>query len=267
MIRRNVTRTILSGAEKTHLTDTPNTDTLDFAITSSDKLYLGFRKPFASRYFAMDTLNTNPSVLSVKYWDGEAFVSVEDLIDQTRGFTKSGFVAWTNPDSNWDKKAISPISDVELYWIEISVSADMSAGTKIQGILNIFCDDELLATYYPDLINDTRWIPANQTNFLPQYVSAKDEIVTRLRQGQIIQDESQVLDVNTVAVAATHAAAWIIMNPTARGEEDRDNVKEARKAMIDSLSKVNFDFDYNNDGEISESEKGQGFRFFPRGQA
>lgn len=256
LIRRNTTRTVLSGAEKTHLTDTPSADTLAFALTTSSEFYVGFKKKFASRYFAMGVVNSVASVVTVKYWNGSSWAAVKDLIDQTVGFTKSGFISWEN-ESDWTAKNISPITDEdqELYWIQITVSVNLHANTTLQAVLNLFCDSDLLAQYYPELANDSRWLPEGQTDFLPQFVAAKDLIVSRLQRAKAIDDESQVLDVNAVALAAVHAAAYVIMRPISDTDEDRQSCKDAETEMNKELNLVPIMVDRDNSGTLDESEK------------
>ena len=265
LIRRSATRTILSGAEKTHLTDTPNADTLAFNLTTSSEFYVGFKQKFCARYFAMGAVNSVASVVTVKYWDGSTWSAVKDLIDQTVGFTKSGFISWMNED-DWTKKNISPITDEdeELYWIQITVSVNLHASTTLQAVLNLFCDDDLLAQYYPELISDSRWLPEDQTTFLSQYVAAKDLVVTRLKKGAdpLIKDESEIIDPNVVALAAVHAAAYIIRFPVAESDEDRAKLNSIREEMDNEINLISIAVDSDNSGEITDGEKqtGQYFR-------
>src|SRR5688572_3940666 len=201
MIRRNVTRTIKGSTETTFQTGTPATDTIAFALTTADKFYVGFKRPFGCRYFKMGVANTNAATLTVKFWDGSAWTAVEDLADQTSGFTTSGFISWRNP-GDWEAKALTPISDVELYWLEFTVSANLSATATLQAVLNLFCDDFTMRAYYPSIAGGTRYLPTGRTDFLEQYLAAKDMVVTRLRELRAITDEHQVLDPTSVAIAA-----------------------------------------------------------------
>lgn len=217
-----------------------------------------------SRYILLGTANTNANTIAVTYWDGDSWATVEDLIDQTSGFTTSGFISWQN-ESDWTAKALTPITDVELYWIKIVPGATLSAGTTIQAVLNLFCDDNLLRSYYPELVSDTRYLPPSRNDFMEQFVEAKNMIVNELRKDSLIQDESQILDINDVAMAAVHAAAWLIMNPIARGDDDRERVKDAWNNMVMALNKVPNMLDLNNDGTVDDSEKDAGFVFRMRG--
>lgn len=265
LIRRNITRCIKNATEVTNATDTPSSVTTTFVQQTTDAFYIGYRKPFASRHFQLGTVNSQAATLALTYWNGSAWVAVEDLVDQTIGFTQSGFIAWQNP-GNWAPYALTPITDVELYWIRIKTSANLSAGTTLASVLNLFCDDMGLQTYYPELLSDVRWLPSGAANFLAQYVAAKDMVVTRLKQDDIINDESQILDVNEVALAAVHAAAWCIINPIARSEEDREMSKTCFADFTRELNRVKFDFDLDDSGKITEAEQGNGNVYSARGR-
>lgn len=264
LIRRNTTRTIKNATETTRQTDTPSDDSVPFNLETTDKFYIGFKKPFASRYFHFSHLNETTLAIAVKYWNGSSFVPVEDLIDQTVGFTQNGFISWVNP-GDWKAKAQAPASDVELYWVELTVSDNMTDESALQAVLNLFCDDTLLRAHYPELVSDERWLPEGRTDFLEQYVAAKDLVILRLKKDKIIRDENQIVDVNEVALAATHAAAYIIMYPISRSEDDRESVAACLDAMNKALNLVPLDLDVNDDGKIDAAEENIGQIFRARG--
>jgi hypothetical protein len=265
-ILRNVTRTILNTTETTLKTDSTSADSLAFVITTSDALYVGADKPFSSRYFHFSTVNTNSISLTVKYWNGTSYVAVEDPIDQTLGFTRNGFISWQNPTTDaWESVVQSGVPVQELYWIKIEVTGATSAGTALQSITNLFCDQVLLRSYYPEIVANSRYLPPGRSDFMDQLVAAKNLVVLRLKQDGIIDDESEILDINEVAVSATHATAWIILSPIAVDEGDKERAKDAFDSFNRELNKVKLDFDYDNSGQISDTEKDTGNYFLVRG--
>ena len=255
MIYRRKLRTILNSTETTQKTDSIATDTLAFVLATSDAFYIGWPQKFAARYFAFGTLNTNSISLAVTAWDGTAWTAVDDLIDQTRGFTQNGWVSWKNL-SNWTKKALTPVDDEELFWIRVKVSGATSAGTALQAVLNLFCDDVTLAAYFPELIADTRYLPRNRTNFLEQYEAAKNMVVQKLYQAKAIKNEAMVLNPEELAVPAAHAAAYIILNGIPNPDEDlRDRKKDILDNLEFWLSDSVRSLDLDNSGEIEPEEE------------
>lgn len=256
LLNRRKLRVLNGATDITTDANSPSSGQVPLVLLTTDALYLGWHEKFASRYFQFATLNVNPTTIAVKYWNGNTFVSVEDTIDQTIGFTANGFLSWVNK-SDWSRSAIAPLVDEQLYWVKITVSADLSAGTSLQAILNLFCDDGVVRGLYPEVITDSRYLPPSRTNFLEQYITAKDLVVTRLIQKKVITDESQVIDINQVAIAAGHAAVMVIMTPIAKSEQSIAILNRARDNFEGWLSEVNFAVDGNKDGIVSEDERQQ----------
>jgi len=254
MINRRVNRTVLNATETTAKTNSINSDALSFVIASSDSFYIGFHGKFASRYFKMGVLNTNLITVAVSYWDGDSWEPVEDLVDQTLGFTVNGFIHWQNAN-NWAVQKLTPVSDVDLYWVRLKVSGSLSAFTSLQSVLNLFCDDDTMRVYYPELISDTRYLPPNRSDFLEQYLAAKDLVILRLKQRGLIQDESQVIDANQVCAASIHAAAKIILHPIASDEQTEKRKKDASDSFDNEMNELSLSVDANKDGRVTDAER------------
>lgn len=256
MINRSVTRTIYDTTETTEKTKTTDSLPLSIALTTSQYLYLGYKAPFATRYLYFSTLNTNACTLTVEYYNGTTWSVVQDLVDQTSGGTRSGFISWTNP-GNWDAHEQTPVVsstsqiDLDHYWVRIGTSANWSASTSLQAVLNIFCDDNSLRALYPELTTDTRYLPPGRSDYIEQYLAAKDLVCLRLKQKGVILDESQVIDINEVGIAATHATAFILLNPLATSDETREVARECYKCMDNQLSAVKFVVDQDADGVVT----------------
>lgn len=260
MINKRITRVILNSTEITDSVKDPG-GSQSAVLLTTDALYVGFHGQFASRYLEIGTANTNASVLSVQYWDGDSWEDVDDLSDQTsvggKTFARNGFISWTNK-TDWQKSnQTGTDADLELYWLKFTVSNDLSAGTTIASIINILSDDDLLAKMFPELISDTRYRPSGKTNFLDQHIAAKDWVVLRLKQRDMIEDESQILEPNSVSQAAVYGAACLILKPIATSPDSQVLRDTACQAFEDEIGRVTFPVDSNEDGVISDSERTQ----------
>lgn len=257
MLNRRITRTLLAGVEKTDFTASINADALALALVPASLFYIGYHAPFASRFFKMKTVNTAASVLSIKYWNGSAFVAVTDLIDQTKvagkTLAQSGFISWTNP-GDWQKSAVTGLAE-ELFWVKVEVSADLFASTELEAILNLFSDDGGLRALYPQLVNDVRWLPTGRTDFFEQHQAAKDHVVLSLKQRKLITDESQIIDINSVWNAAVHACAVAIIHPRATSDESKELLERAIAERDDALAETYLDVDQNKDGKVDQAER------------
>jgi hypothetical protein len=258
MLYRNITRTILNSTDTTEKTKTISSLPLAFNLTTADYFYIGVKAPFTTRYFHLSVPNTNACSITVEYYNGSGWRAVEDLIDQTQGFTQSGFISW-NALIDWFYSEQAPIVAVRpdpqhwLYWIRIKVSANLSATTALQSVLNLFCDDTLFQTLYPNIATSA-YYPTGQTNFLPQYLAAKDLIILRLKQKGEIKDETEVIDITEVSTAAVHATAYILLNPIARDDVKRQAAKDALESMNREIQNATLTLDRNHTGELEVPE-------------
>jgi hypothetical protein len=199
-------------------------------------------------------LNTTLVALTVEYWDGTAWQVVSDFVDQTLGLTRSGFISWTN-EKDWKKQSLTPINDVELYYIRISSNLDLDLSTSIQSIVNIYSNDDSLRSYYPELVSDTRFLPADRTNFIDQHIAAKELTVLKLKQRKLIKDEKQILDINEVATAAVHASAYLILNPIATAESLIELAERALRAFEREVAELSLSVDQDDDGVVDDWER------------
>jgi len=259
MINRDLTRTILNTTETTQSTSLIGGSALDLVLTTTDYFYVGYHGKFSTRYIEINTANTNASTMSVDYWDGTLWSPVDDLLDQTNNggktFAQSGFISWINK-TDWKKRSLTGIdTDVELFWVRISVSADLSAGTKIYSVSNLFSDDGMLSEFYPELVSDTRWLPTGQTNFLKQHHAAKNLIISKLKQRNMIEAESNIIDINPVSIASIHACSMLILTPVATTEAMLEFYNRAKEAFDSELKNININIDVNQDGVVSDFEK------------
>lgn len=264
MLYRNLLRAILNTTEATKKIQSIASDALSFVFLTTDSLYLGFPEKFATRYFVMGQVNSNAATLTVEYWTGSVWASVEDLTDETAGLTSSGWLSWKNV-SGWQKKNQSPIVNELLYWIRIKTSANFSTGTTIQAILNLFCDANSLAEFYPELVSDTRYLPPGRSTFNEQFNAGKNMVVQALIQKEMILDESQILVIDEVKIPAVHATAYCILNGIPNPSEDIvDRKTQAMKDMYFWIDQGRFSFDMNKTGDVEEQEKSVGTLFWPR---
>lgn len=259
LINRNVTRAIYNGNEVTKYTNDWNANPLAFPLTTAQELYIGSRDKFTTRHFNLATPNAAPASLTVEFWNGTTWQDVDDLLDSTEGFTQSGFISWQMAtDKQWQRRNIAPMdteTEFDLYWIRITTDANLDAGTQIQSILNLFTDDDFVRIYYPELISDARYIPEGRTDLMDIHVGARNLIVTRMKQLKKIKDESELIDINQVAIAAAHAFAVVLLKPIAVSEDNRQLLSDAKEDLASELSRTNLHVDSDNDGRISEAEK------------
>ena len=259
ILDRNKTRTILNTTETTSETGSINNSLLAFQLLGSDFFYIGFKGRFASRYFDIGTVNSNSANITVEYWNGTAWTEVEDLVDQTAGFTQSGFISWLNM-TDWQPREQDPIvSDggevLKMFYIRLSTDTSFSVGTTLESVINLYSDDDLVRNLFPEIISDDRYLPPGRTNFLEQHFEAKNRVVRRMKQKNLIEDEAQIIDINEVAEAAAWAMIIIVLSPIATSEELSLILLRAKNNFESELSRINKNVDLNEDGVVTKGEE------------
>ena len=113
-------------------------------------------------------------LLTCAYWSNVgAWTSFVDVVDETDGFSRSGFIVWENMAQNWVKKKPADISgitsyahEVELYWVKFTLADNPTAAVLIDAVKFLLSDDRYLNSVFPGIQN---YIPSGQTDFMPQH--------------------------------------------------------------------------------------------------
>jgi hypothetical protein len=226
-------------------------------VAAQDYLYIGSRLPFNNLYIKMDTLNTNPSVMTVEYWDGDTWASVVELIDETSGFTSSGYItfapdrnsSWTLDDTNYDTATITGLENITIYnmhWIRLSFSVNFSSGTKIQWLGTLLSEDNDLYAEFPDFSKTSvkTSFEAGKTSWEEQAVRASSLLVEDLIDNGIIIDAGQILIRSDYKNANVQKTAELIYS--AFGDDFVDQKAAAQAEYKRRLDKKIHRVDKNN---------------------
>ena len=158
-------------------------DSFTFTLDSTtSKLFVGFRKPITGFY--VDILNTDYTLegtLTVEYWDGSNWVSVQDLADDTLGLLRSGFILFEREQANQVENEVDSLSK---YWYRIS-SDTTRMNIDISGINMIFSDDYTMSLEQP-VINDPAF-KGSQASYVKIHASVRDEILQRFNNKDYIK--------------------------------------------------------------------------------
>jgi len=232
-------------------------------VSAEDAIYLGSPHPFNHRYIQMGTANTNSCTISVYIWNGQSWVAAVNVQDRTSGFTANGILSWTKDKNEvwgeeYSSENISDISTIKIYdcyWVKLTFSANMSAGTSLKYIGYKFCEDYDLGGEYPDLVlSDTLTaFTSGKTNWIEQEVLASEDIILALKKKRIIYSQNQIFDWTLFNRACVHKTAEIIFRSF--GDDYKDNKEDASKEFYKSFGGIDFGIDKNEDGELDVDEK------------
>ena len=140
--------------------------------STTDHLYIGFKKPFSFFYAEMSTPNTNQTIGSFEFFNGATWTPME-LVDYTLNFARSGFITWEKPNT-WQATNIDGKAG---FFIRMRPSSDFSIGTTLKGLGLVFSDDN-------DLIEEKRDIVSNDNDgesWILKHQASKKDIVQKIR--------------------------------------------------------------------------------------
>jgi len=99
-------------------------------MTSSDFLYFASPYPLEAVYIDFgSTTNTTGADPTIKYWDGDSWATLTQLVDGTNEFLETGWLAWQRPTD--EEKTQFNNTKYRAYWYQISVDATVDASTVI----------------------------------------------------------------------------------------------------------------------------------------
>ena len=241
-------------------------------VAGEDFFYIGSRLAFNSIYFKLNASNTLPTSMIIEVFDGQNWVLVNELIDETEGFSKSGNITfvpdrdsqWQVSDTNSSGQVVDGLESVKIYdkyWIRVSFTDDLDADCSLLWVGSIFSDDSDLGAEYPDLVK-TSVISAFQSGKLhweEQHVKAGEVLIQDLMINRVIMESGQMLEREDYRIASVQKVAEIIFN--AFGDDYTDQKQRAREEYQRRLSNPmkKIDTNFNGVEEKSESFSSQGW--------
>lgn len=161
-----------------------------FTTFGTDILYVGCDYEFEGLWVQLlDSLNANTATLTVAYWGptGWTSLTISDGTSVTsKTFAQSGRITWTLP-TTWERRTLNGTD--EYYWVKLTVSAALTAGTAATQMLPLRSPDGLkrVAAYlavhhiYQGLAAQAA-VPADWRAQADKYLGKAETLYARLRE-------------------------------------------------------------------------------------
>lgn len=169
-----------------------STDSVPFELTAAQSLSVGFRKAVHLFYVEMEVPNVTAAKLSGTY-ENEDGVQDLKIIDETKGFTQSGFIRFDRPEDIIE----SSVGGILKRYLTIKTDNNLAAGTKIKGIGIVFCNNQDLMGIRSNVISKLN----SGNSLITKIELARDHIIDEFNQQgkfKVIKDGSDSLSVGTV---------------------------------------------------------------------
>lgn len=234
-------------------------------VAAEDFVYIGYYKPISTVYLAMATASTTDTTLSGQYWNGLAWTDLVGYSDDSRAMQRSGFIQW---DRNQADEELTTVNGSELFWYRFTLGADTSA-CVVSGINIVFSDDEDLKK---ELFEYREFLPTNETSFLLNHVSARDEIIQNIRNnGRYKQNQNNgrnldlnafdVLNINQLNKASTYLVMANIMANVLTDPDGlfREKERYYRSKFNSAMDLFYLDLDTDDNGILNRDEELRSF--------
>lgn len=245
-------------------------------VADEDYIYIGSDLPFNHRHFVVKVANDVASVVSVELWSGNQWHSAVDVIDQTavsgKTLAQTGVISWVpERTTSWARETstenipeLDTIRIYDYYWARLSFSADLKSTTELKLIGHCFSNDLDLYAQYPDFGNTDGLtaFQAGKTTWDDQHILAAEYVIQDLREMNIIQSPSQLMEWRTFKNASVHKVAEIIFRSF--GKDFIDPLKAAQTAYKASLKIKAYNVDQNASGSLDPIERTQMSEFLTR---
>lgn len=230
-------------------------------VAAEDYLYVGLYKPFQQLYVNLKVASSTSGSFTAEYWDGSTWNNLENFLDLSQQFTRSGFLKWTKPEDDWAK---TTVNGDELYWVRFKPSADFSGTTEVQGLNILFADDKDLVNVFSKILD----MLGSLTSFVTYHQNARDDIIQAIRnKGNATKDSAKLgalkniskwdlLDASEVKQGAVYACLANIFFEVSDDVEDKwyQRHKDYLKKSADALELFYLSIDKNDDGKGTSSE-------------
>lgn len=235
---------------------------LDFEAT--DYLYIGLYKPFSTLYFELKGLSVIDTALNFEYWNGTAWIGLVNQLDDTKAFTRSGFITFDLDQDKWASKSVDAETN---YWIRIHPDLDLTPALEIQGIGVLFSSDLDLKE---EVFEIEEYLQSGQLSFVNIHQTVKKDIL------QMINNRGRTKRKNPAdAVGLDRITEFDVLSPTELNQtakymalekiyfnisdslDDKyyQKSQDYRKLAFESFDLYYLTLDIDDDGKIRASEK------------
>jgi len=247
------------------------TGTMSF-VAAEDAIYIGTYIPINHLYCKVGGIvNSQASVIIVSPWNGSAFVSAAEVIDETSvagaSLAQSGFISWvTDKNELWGRDdtvvsgaekvtGLGSITIYDRYWLKLTFSADLTASVVLSWVGHLFSDDNSFASEFPDLMRSSNMtsFESGKTDWEEQHVVAAKQLINDIIYQRKIDMVGQILDRRDYELAVNQKVAEIIY--TAFGDDYIDQKTEARKEYSSRLNKLFPKVDLNKNARYDVQEQ------------
>jgi hypothetical protein len=246
-------------------------ETVAVVVTSSDPLYFGKEKPLNNLYIKYETPSVSKISYDIEYFDGNNWVSVLNLNDDTKKQTRSGFITWQEADDNTVIEETT-VDSVSNFWYRMVPTADSTVTITAMGVL--FSQDRDIFQARPALddVDFRSAVVGSDTDYTRVHLEIKEQIIQDIRNDGILKYQSEneperlkfyrnitewdLFDIDEIKQAAKNLALSKIYFSLSDATDDKWE-QEARRFnsnYVKNMDLAHISLDRDNDGKLQQYE-------------
>jgi hypothetical protein len=164
-------------------------DSFSTTLLDTDEISIGYYKPINAIFLELLTSNTVSSKTLLYYYNGTSFITTPAK-DETKGFSRNGFISW---DRNLINEVKTTVNGIEMFWYKLKLDVTSSA-LVIAGLNLVFSSDRDLTEEYPTVLD---MIPEGKTSFIGFHVASRKDILSYFRSmGKLLENPSNGTGLN-----------------------------------------------------------------------
>lgn len=209
------------------------TSSVSLELQVGEYIHIGYEKPFKQFFVELETKNTNSNIISAEYYDGTTWQPLDSLLDESEGFTKSGFFFFEKP-STWAKTTVSTIKK---FYVRLKTDANHSVGTLVQGLAILLSNDLDLEGVRSNIVSKHN----NGASWVLKHEQARKEFIQILRNkgNRIIKNLNNTNPLATEGIRFADVTEFDLLEP--------EQLRQA--AMYKVLSMIYLDELSDEDGD------------------
>ena len=178
------------------------------SLQVGEYIYIGYKKPFKQLFIELSVKNTGGGSLSAEYYDGSAWAPLDNLLDETENFSKSGFLFFEKY-SAW---AETTVEGEEKYFIRLKTDTNHDLGTEIQGLGILLSNDLDLEGVRSNIVSKFN----NGSSWVLKHEQARKDIVQLLRNrgNRIVRNADKENKLVTEGIRFADVTEFDLLEPT-----------------------------------------------------
>jgi hypothetical protein len=232
-------------------------------LSTSEYLYMATLFPFNNFFVWMEVMNAIAATMSLEYYDGSAWRAAVEVLDGTKGLTRSGGVQFTpnklyalhrvhdTTQSNAPEE-LAGLTVYNSYWFRVKFSANLSGTAAFKRIGYAFTMSQELKKHDIDIDAHMGAFFDGKADWIPEIMTASEIVASDLKAQDQVLDRGQILVIEDVALACAYKALSLIYFSLGKSQDEKRRSVDSKYEK--AMNKRYLSLDQNANAGLDEDE-------------